>query len=345
MPLAAHMLRTTYRLASRVLFGHGDHADWMFEKMQRPRSIWLTAMNLVRYWSGTPRIAGLTSIVVEPVYGCNLRCKTCWGRMPYRRIRPPRMAWETFARTVDHMPRSVETLTFSLAGEPMLHDDLGRMIAYAHQAGVRVILATNGTLLKGQRLETVARSPLAVVNVSVETDAETAREIRGIDLDEIRENIRQLVDLKRPSLEVKLALVAHPSNSEKIAQVREDWSDLIDYVKVSPVFEFNGKDNTRLCMELWRGNFNVLTDGSVMPCCVSIFGGDPSDLVIGNVNEETLTAIAEGPRYHQLLRDSVDGSPPQLCRNCSEFRAPSIPRRAPQRTGRSTSSPPDTDTN
>ncbi len=325
------MLRSAFWLTSRVIFGNGDHADWMYEKMQRPRSIWLTAMNLVHYWSGKPSIAGLTSVVLEPTYGCNLRCKTCWGRLPYKKTRPPRIAWETFQRVVDTLPPSVETLTFSLAGEPTLHDDLGRMIEYVDRAGVRPILATNGTLLKGDRLDMVANSPLRVVNVSVETDAEMAREIRGIELDDIRENIRQLVARKRPELEVKLALVAHEQNAERISQVRKDWADLIDYVKVSPVFEFNGKDNTRVCMELWRGNFNVLTDGSVMPCCVSIFGGDPGDLVIGNVNDEGITDIVKGERFRQLLQDTVDGKPPVLCRSCSEFHAPTIPRRAPQR--------------
>jgi MoaA/NifB/PqqE/SkfB family radical SAM enzyme len=331
MPLAAHMLRTSYRLASRVLFGNGDHADWMYEKMRRPRSIYLTAKNLLYYWTGKPRIAGITSVVIEPVYGCNLRCKTCWGRIPYVKTRPPRMPWETFARIIDTMPPSVESVTFSLAGEPTLHDDLGRMIEYAHQADVRVILATNGTLLEGERLERVANSPLSVVNVSVETDAEMAREIRGIDLDQLRENIRQLVQRKRPTLEVKLALVAHERNAKKIAQVRRDWAGLIDYVKVSPVFVFDGQDNTRVCMELWRGNVNVLTDGRVMPCCVSIFGGDPSDIVIGNVNDEPLTDIVTGQTYRRLLADTLDGKPPAICRSCSEFKSPTIPRRAPQR--------------
>lgn len=345
MPLAANVLRTSYRLASRVLFGESDHADWMFEKIQRPRSIWLTGMNLLYYWRGVPRIAGLTSVVVEPVYGCNLRCTTCWGRMPYRKIRPPRMSWETYARIVDCLPSSVETLTFSLAGEPTLHDDLGRMIDYADRAGVRVILATNGTLLKGERLDMIADSPLAVVNVSVETDAKTAREVRGIDLDEIRENVRRLIARKRPTLDVKLALVAHPDNADRIARVSEAWSDLIDYVKVSPVFEFDGKDNARVCMELWRGNLNVLTSGDVMPCCVSIFGGEPGDMIIGNVHEQTLAEIVEGERYRQLLRDTVSGRPPKLCRSCSEFKAPSIPRRAMQRSGPDSSTRQDTSTN
>ena len=334
MALSAHMLRTSYRLASRFLFGHGDHADWMYEKMQRPRTVWLTAMNLVHYWTGIPRLAGLTSVVIEPVYGCNLRCKTCWGRIPFEKIRPTRMAWDTFTRIIDHMPASVETVTFSLAGEPMLHDELGRMIEHAHQADVRVVLATNGTLLTGERLEVLARSPLAVVNVSVETDAETAREVRGIDLDVIRQNIRTFVERKLPTTEVKLALVAHSENADQICKVREDWAGLIDHIKVSPVFQFDGSDNTRVCMELWRGNFNVLTDGNVMPCCVSIFGGDPSELVIGNVNDQTLTEIIQGQRYRQLLCDTLDGNTPELCKSCSEFRAPSIPRRAPQREGR-----------
>jgi MoaA/NifB/PqqE/SkfB family radical SAM enzyme len=341
MHVAGHILRTSYRLASTLIFGNGDHADWMFEKMQRPRSIWLTAMNLLNYWRGVPRVAGMTAVVIEPVYGCNLRCKTCYGSIPYLKIRPPRMTWDTFARIIDHLPKSVETVTFSLAGEPLLHDDIARMIEYSHQAGVRVILATNGTLLKGERMEQIAATHLSVVNISAETDAEMAREIRGIDLEDLRDNIRRLVARKRPELEVKLALVAHERNADKIADVRRQWAGLIDNVKVSPVFRFNGEDHTRICMELWRGNFNVLTNGDVMPCCVSIFGGHPCDLVIGNVMNQTLDEIVHGPVYEKMLRDAVAGNPPKLCRSCSEFSSPRIPRRAPQRGGKSSAAHPE----
>ena len=322
------MRKFFYNNVSRLLFGNSAHADWILEKMQRPGSIWLTCLNLWNYWRGVPHLAGLTSIVIEPVYGCNLRCKTCWGGVSFVESRPTRMSWETFARIMDNLPKSVESVTFSLAGEPLLHDDIIRMIEYACKAGIRAILATNGTLLTGTLVERLAASHLAVVNVSVETDPELNRDIRGIDQARIRENIIRLTALKRPEMEIKLALVAHRDNDAKISQVRQQWAGLISNIKVSPEFRFNGAGNVSACLELWRGNVNILTDGSVIPCCVSVFSGDPQAIVIGNVNEQTLDEIIQGQRFRKILAEASQGNPPELCRRCVEFRSPKIPRRA-----------------
>lgn len=322
------MLKFFYTKASQFFFGNSDHADWMFEKMQRPWSFWLTCRNLWNYWRGTPHIAGLTAIVIEPVYGCNLRCKTCWGGMKLVDSRPARMAWETFARIIDHLPKSVESVTFSLAGEPLLHDDICRMITYAHSAGLRVILATNGTLLTGELLERIAASPLSVINVSVETDLEMGRDMRGIDLVQLRSNIARLAAIKSPEMEIKLALVAHSGNEAQISKVKQEWAGLINNVKISPEFSFTGKGNHHACIELWRGNLNVLTDGSVIPCCVCVLSGNPQAMIIGNVNEQTLEEIRTGGNFRRLLAETAEGKPPEPCLRCSEFRAPNIPRRA-----------------
>jgi len=322
------MLKIFYTKVSRLFFGNDDHADWIFEKMQRPKSIWLTGLNLWNYWRGIPRIAGLTSIVIEPVYGCNLRCKTCWGGMEYVESRPSRMEWDTFVRIIDNLPKSVESVTFSLVGEPLLHDDIIRMIEYVHQSGLRAILATNGTLLTGSLLENIAVSHLSVVNVSVETDPDMNRDIRGINQMQIRENIIRLSELKRPELEIKLALVAHSGNYAKISQVRQQWAGLISNIKVSPEFSFSGAGNASPCLELWRGNLNILTDGSVIPCCVSVLSGNPHAIAIGNVNQQTVDEIIKGDGFRKLLADVAQGKPLEPCRRCVEFRSPNIPRRA-----------------
>lgn len=323
-----------YAKISRLLFGNSDHADWIMEKMQRPKSIWLTCLNLWNYWRGNPRIAGLTAIVIEPVYGCNLRCKTCWGGMNYVASRPARMEWETFTRIIDHLPKSVESVTFSLAGEPLLHADIVPMIEYACKAGVRTILATNGTLLTGDTLERIAASPLSVVNVSVETDPDLSRDIRGVDHAQLRNNIARLVELKRPEMEIKIALVAHSGNDEKITRVRQQWQGLIENIKISPEFTFNGKGNVSTCMELWRGNMNILTDGTVIPCCVSVLSGNAEAIAIGNTNEQPLGEIVTGERFRRLLAEASSGHPPEPCRRCVEFCSPNIPRRALKRARR-----------
>ena len=122
------VLRLAYRLASRLLYRSGAHADWAYEKMQRPGTIFALAMNLAYFYLERPRIHRIISVMVEPVFGCNLRCSTCWGVLEFEGRRPPLMDWDLFRKVVDQTPEYVETLTFSLMGEPLLHPRLHEMI-------------------------------------------------------------------------------------------------------------------------------------------------------------------------------------------------------------------------
>ena len=52
-----------------------------------------------------------------------------------------------FYNTIDTMPESVKTVFFGGMGEPLVHNGIIDMVEYAANAGVRVELLTNGTLL------------------------------------------------------------------------------------------------------------------------------------------------------------------------------------------------------
>lgn len=330
MRISEYGLRGGFWVASYLIYHHGDYADWAYEKIQRPRNGFALAVNLASYYLRQPRVPTILSLVVEPVFGCNLRCTTCWGLRPdLEGFRPRFMPWEVFAKAVDQAPASVESITFSLIGEPLLHPELPRMIAHAAEHGFRTIVFTNGTLLCGEILQQLAASPLTVLNVSIEVDAETAWAIRGVDLHAVRANVEIFAGLKSPGTEIKLSLVAHEGNIARIGTVKKEWAGLARHLKVSPCILIDADTPSSRCMELWRGNLNIFTNGDVSPCCFDF----ANDLTIGNLYTQSIEQIIGGGergvpnRYRQLLVQHLSGKSPERCRRCGECMVRGAPSR------------------
>ena len=321
------ILRTAFGAASYVFLGDSSQADWIYEKIHYPRTCAVLAMNVLYYLLRRPKVRGIISLIVEPVSACNLKCTYCWGEMGHllEGLRPEQMTWELFCQAIDQAPRTIETVAVGGQGEPMLHPQFNEMIDYIEDRGMRAILYTNGTLLTGDRLERLARTKLSVMNLSIEPDAETCREYRGIDLETIKRNVREFLDKKQPKTEVKLSLVAHDGNVDRLESVWDEWAGMISEVKVSPRFGNQGDPKAILCMEPWRGSLYIMTNGNVTPCCFDCF----EDLVIGNIGEQTLGEIIHGQAYRGLLARFLKGDTPERCMTCTQFRAPRIPLRAP----------------
>ena len=123
MSLSERLVWSSIRLGARVFYGDTTQADWIYEKVRRPRTLWLVARNMLNYRLGRPRVAALVTLGVEPVFGCNLKCKYCWGAFEegLAGTRPRLMEWDLFRKAVDEAPDTVETVTFGSVGEPLLH--------------------------------------------------------------------------------------------------------------------------------------------------------------------------------------------------------------------------------
>ncbi|MBN1347074.1 MAG: radical SAM protein [Phycisphaerae bacterium] len=309
-------MKRMYRLGARAFLGGGDQGEWIYERIRHPRTILAAVMNLAYFKLKNPRIWSPISVQVEPVYGCNLRCKYCWwGEPETHNNRPRLMDWEVFHSAIDSLPATVESIIFSLMGEPLLHPDIAKMIDYAHRAGRRTIMYTNGTKLTGDRVPMLAGSKLDVVNISIEPDLETARENRGVDLDQIRENVREFKRVKPDRLQIKASCVITENNLDRLAQVREYWSGIVSEFKFAPCLYQTDIPHISTCLEMWRGNFNLLTSGDVTLCC---FDPEP-ELVIGNVRETGVAAMTNGAQMRQLLGAMINGQVPQRCLGCRQF--------------------------
>ncbi len=328
------MVRFVLRLAARVYYGNAAQAEGIFEKIRHPRSLWIVARNILNYQRGIPRIAGVVTLGIEPSFGCNLRCKYCWGKFEQalQGRRPMLMDWDLFTRAVDQAPTTVESVTLGCLGEPLLNPRTPEMIEYIVRSGRRACMYTNGMLLEGERMRRLAAAPLATLNISIEPDAETSREYRGADYDRVLDNARAFAAARTHPTEIQLSVVLHPGNTGRMEGLRRDWKNLAGAIKVSPLLVNDACETRQSCSEVWRGNMTVFTDGSVSPCCVDLFG----ELEIGNLNEQTFQEIISGERFARMLDDFAHGRLLERCLKCGEVMVDQAPIRFPKRAPRKT---------
>src|SRR5437660_8264191 len=122
-----------------------------------------------------------TSIQIEPVGQCNLRCKMC--SIQFRKDGPPYsspafMEYETFVNIIDQFS-DLQELHLQGLGEPMMHPRFFDMVVYAARRDIRVSTNTNMTLLNEARAQRCVTSGLAEIHVSIDgATAETYERIR-----------------------------------------------------------------------------------------------------------------------------------------------------------------------
>ena len=94
---------------------------------------------------------------------CNLSCSFCPGTRRPGKI----MTEEEFSFVLERLLPFTDYLYFHLMGEPLLHPYLETFLRLAGEAGFKVILTTNGTLLQKKQELLLAAPGLHKINISL----------------------------------------------------------------------------------------------------------------------------------------------------------------------------------
>ena len=104
-----------------------------------------------------------SKVYVEISNLCNLSCAFCPGTKRDKRA----MAEEEFSALLPKLRPYTDYLYFHLMDEPLCHPKLGKFLELAHEAGFKVILTTNGTMLEKQQELLLGSPGLHKVNISL----------------------------------------------------------------------------------------------------------------------------------------------------------------------------------
>ncbi|MFH0848640.1 MAG: radical SAM protein [archaeon] len=145
----------------------------------------------------------LTHVPYRPFYcsmgieaRCNLKCTMCPRNDPT--FEEGEMPYDVFTRIIDQLP-FLKGVQLSGLGEPLLHNDLFRMIGYLKERKMSSLIVTNGTLLNENNVERIIQSGLDVIHISIDSaDHELYESIRiGAKLDHVKKNVRNLAEQRK----------------------------------------------------------------------------------------------------------------------------------------------------
>ena len=261
---------------------------------------------------------------------CNLNCAFCPGTQRKKKA----LTEDEFSVLLPKLRPFADYLYFHLMGEPLCHPKLQRLLELAGNAGFKVILTTNGTLLQKQQDVLLSSPALHKVNVSLHAfeanDLSVPFETYLADCfafgkaaegqkivvyrlwnqggaDELNAKILNIMEqyFPKPWKEdrrgVRIGEKVFLEYGDKF-----DWPDLTAPEGSCRVF----------CYGL-RDQIGVLCDGTVVPCCLDHEG----DLALGNLFKEDMESILAKPRAKAIYDGFTDRTAAEeLCRKCGYAR-------------------------
>jgi len=162
----------------------------------------------------------LRMVAWEVTRRCNLSCVHCRAsalRGPY----PGELDTGRCLRLLDEIAAFSRPIIILTGGEPLLREDIFEIADYGNRKGLRMVLATNGTLLSEETVGEMLRSGIRRVSVSIDgQDRESHDVFRGVP-GAFDEAIRGIDMLKKGGMEFQINTTITQKNLDQIEAILE----------------------------------------------------------------------------------------------------------------------------
>ncbi|MCC3371709.1 radical SAM/SPASM domain-containing protein [Cohnella sp. REN36] len=276
---------------------------------------------------------------VEITSVCNLACSFC----PPTERKATFIKLEDFRHTLEQVKPFTDHIYLHVKGEPLLHPKLDQLLDVSAEMGFKVHLTTNGTLLHKAGPKLLGKPALRQINFSLHSfDGHSGSKdkegyVRSV-LDFAREAVRQsdvIISLRLWNLDednstnlernrnrdILVLLEAEFGLEQRIEDTfaRGSGLKLADRIYLNHDHEFKWPDlkadedlSKGFCHGL-RNQAGVLSDGTVIPCCLDGEGV----INLGNIHKQPFSEIIEGERAKRMYdgfsrREVVE----ELCKKC-----------------------------
>ena len=262
---------------------------------------------------------------VEITNICNMSCSFCHG---HKRA-PRRMSTEEFWFILSALTDKTKYIYYHLMGEPLTHPQLHEFIKMAGERGFKSVVTTNGTLLK-KHGEELLSAGVYKVNLSLHSfeKENTDDHIRYIrELAEFAEKAARKgtivvfrmwnngFDCGRNETTFNLLkelIQGEWAENTRGIRIRDkihiEWGERFEW----PDSEAEIKGDRFFCYGL-KDHFGILSDGTVVPCCLDSDG----IINLGNVFTESLDSILDSDRAKAVTDGFAKGETSEdLCKRC-----------------------------
>ena len=257
---------------------------------------------------------------------CNLSCSFC----PKTSRRPKQMTVDEFKTVIKKVSPFTDYVYFHLLGEPLLHPHLVEFLKICEDENLKVIITTNGTLLKQQKNALINSKSHYKTVISLHSFEAN----EGVDFNKYIDNCLDYVKDAKNEKTVVLRLwnnggkdLLNQNIFEKIEKsYPKPWADTRGGKKITenlylqfgdkfdwPDLTAKTENNTAFCYGL-RDQIGILADGTVVPCCLDNNGS----INLGNIFENDLKDIINSKKATDIYNGfSSRKATQELCKKCS----------------------------
>ncbi len=248
-------------------------------------------------------------VYVEITNICNMNCSFCHGtKRPSKR-----MNYQEFKTILNKLKPHTEYIYYHLMGEPLTHPDLEDFIKLATRMGFKSVITTNGTLLK-QKGHILIDQKVHKVSISLHSFEGDETSLHQKYLTEVAEFAKFA---NEQGIIVVLRLWNNGYDNGKNAKAIEFLKNVIKgewtpntkglrirdrlFLEYGERFGWPDKDadvqgNNVFCYGL-RDHFGILSNGTVVPCCLDSDGC----IALGNIFEENIEDILSSKRATSMV--------------------------------------------
>ncbi|MBU4260257.1 MAG: SPASM domain-containing protein [Proteobacteria bacterium] len=280
-------------------------------------------------------------IYIEITNHCNLSCSFCHKSNRPKAVMSPTVFADVVRQIRDH----TDYLALHVLGEPLLHPQLGELLAICQHQGLRVNLTTNGTLLT--RLQPVLFTSPALRQINISLHSVIDQQISaGINVQDYLVDIFSFMweAIAATQLFISLRLWNMTKEEDGTNSRRNEY--ILKQLEAFFALPFRLADeltpghgitlaprvflsqnqrftwphaaetdlgNRGFCRGL-RDHVAILVDGTVVPCCLDA----EADINLGNILSQPLGEILAVNRAN-MMRQGFSNRliVEQLCRRCS----------------------------
>lgn len=282
------------------------------------------------------------STTIELTNRCNLKCRMC-PRPKMGNLKIGEMDFGLFKQIVDDIAKFADKKTIFVPvglGEPLMYAELLEAIEYIkiQCPGAPINIDTNGTLLYEEKAKMLCKllGRDDRLLISLNAGSRSVYEwLMGRDkFDLVVDNIKDFLIIREKignGPKVIIQLLETNRTESEIEKFKNFWNPLLgrnDNVYIRRLLNWGGtvdikdiqvreKGYRYPCLSLWT-NVAILNDGNVYPCCEAQSTRENSDILLGNVQEKSLTEIYSENRIEDIRKKHLKGQWNEIsdCKNC-----------------------------
>ncbi len=269
-------------------------------------------------------------VYVEITNICNRSCSFC----PGTKREAKRMSCREFALILEKLTGITEYIYLHVMGEPLTHPELCEFIRMANVRGFKCSVTTNGTLLQRRGAELIEAMPYKV-NISVHS-------FEGGTVEDYITYINSCIDFADKASRVGILTVLRlwnkgydeGRNIDTLAMLREyfkneEWREgAMGYrirhklhLEYGERFEWPDTEaedfGDRVFCHGLGDHFGVLSNGTVIPCCLDREGV----IALGNIYTDDISDILNSERALKIKSGFENKcASEELCRRCGYAR-------------------------